>query len=46
MPGGAGTSLGGYLSLPLSYVSVDNVLGLSDSELALGNLAIGGLHTT
>jgi hypothetical protein len=36
---------GGYLSLPLSYLSGENlILGLvDDSELALGNLEIGGL---
>ncbi|HSK05494.1 MAG TPA: hypothetical protein VK932_29810 [Kofleriaceae bacterium] len=36
---------GGYLSLPLSYLSGQNVLlGLADdSELAIGNLELGGL---
>jgi hypothetical protein len=35
---------GGYLSLPLSYVSVDSPL-LEDSELAVGNLELGGIYS-
>jgi hypothetical protein len=37
--------LGGYLSLPLSYLRGENVLLglLDDSELAIGNLELGGL---
>ena len=35
---------GGYLSLPISYLSVDNIL-FNDSELALGNLELGGLYS-
>jgi hypothetical protein len=37
-PGG----LGGYLAVPLSYIGVDiPVLGINDSELALGNVEAG-----
>lgn len=35
---------GGYLSLPLSYVSIENPL-LDDSELAIGNLELGGIYS-
>ncbi|HWO20529.1 MAG TPA: hypothetical protein VNO30_17285 [Kofleriaceae bacterium] len=38
------TGLGGYLSLPLSYMSVEIPLIIDDSALALGNVELGGLY--
>jgi len=36
--------LGGYLTIPLSFLSVEDQFGITDdSELALGNIEIGGL---
>lgn len=34
---------GGYLSIPLSYLSIDPPLLDEDSELALGNIELGGV---
>jgi hypothetical protein len=39
------TGLGGYLSLPLSFISYDDSLLIDDSELALGNVELGGLYS-
>jgi hypothetical protein len=36
---------GGYLVVPLSYLSVDSVISADDSVMALGNLDLGGLVT-
>jgi hypothetical protein len=35
--------LGGYLSIPLSYIDLRDTLLFDDSELALGNLELGGM---
>jgi hypothetical protein len=37
---------GGYLSLPLSYISYDDSFLIDDSELALGNIELGGLYAS
>ncbi len=45
--------IGGYLSIPMSYVSVEGTVNIppfppitsSDSELMLGNLELGGLYS-
>lgn len=36
--------VGGYFVLPLTYLSVENAV-VDDSELALGNLEVGGIYT-
>jgi hypothetical protein len=39
---------GGYLSIPLSYLSYDATTGpleISDNELAIGNVEVGGLYS-
>jgi hypothetical protein len=38
--------VGGYLSIPMSYLDANGPLLINDSALALGNLEIGGLWST
>lgn len=37
------SGFGGYLALPLSYISIDTPIGDDDSELALGNIELGAM---
>lgn len=39
-----GTHLGGYLQLPIGYVTGENAAGESSSDTALGNIEIGGIY--
>ena len=41
-----GTGLGGFVTIPLSFVSYQvDLLGVDDSEFSLGNVELGGMYT-